>query len=177
MRLFFLILVLSFNALSAQSIQWMTLAEAIEAQKENPKKIIIDVYTDWCGPCKLMDKNTFQNRDVAAYISKHYYAVKFNAEGNEVINFDDREFTNPNYKPAMANRRNGNHQLTRYLGVRAYPTIVFLDTKSDIIYNLKGYNTPSQIEIWLKLFKDESHKNIKSQQDFNNFQKSFVSEF
>ena len=87
MRLFFLILVLSFNALSAQSIQWMTLAEAIEAQKENPKKIIIDVYTDWCGPCKLMDKNTFQNRDVAAYISKHYYAVKFNAEGNESITY------------------------------------------------------------------------------------------
>ena len=38
--------------------------EAMEAQKKT-KKILVDVYTDWCGPCKLMDKKTFQNRDVA----------------------------------------------------------------------------------------------------------------
>ena len=69
----------------AQAIEWMTFGEAIEAQRKNPKKIIIDVYTDWCGPCKLMDKKTFQNPDVAAYISKHFYAVKFNAEGEEII--------------------------------------------------------------------------------------------
>ena len=69
----------------AQQIQWMTLAEAIEAQKVNPKKIFMDVYTDWCGPCKLLDKNTFQNPDVSKYISEHFYAVKFNAEGQEEI--------------------------------------------------------------------------------------------
>ena len=175
--LFIIISSLFFVNISAQNIDWMSLEQALEMQKKNPKNIIIDVYTNWCGPCKLLDKNTFQNKKVADFINKYYYAVKFNADGNEVISFDDREFANPNYKPALANRRNGNHQLTRYLGVTAYPTIVFLDTKSDVIYNLKGYNTPSQIEIWLKLFKDESHKNIKSQEDFNNFQKSFVPEF
>jgi thioredoxin-related protein len=94
-----------------------------------------------------------------------------------VIKFDDREFTNPNYRPEMANRRNGNHQLTRYLGVNAYPTVVFLDDNSDIIYKLRGYNSPAQIEIWLKLFKDQKYKSIKSQEDFDNFQKSFVAEF
>ena len=40
----------------AQEIQWMTLAEALEAQKTVPKKIFMDVYTKWCGPCKLLDK-------------------------------------------------------------------------------------------------------------------------
>ena len=55
----------------------------------------MDVYTDWCGPCKLMDKNTFQNPYVAAYVTEHYYAVKFNAEGNETINYYDNTFTNP----------------------------------------------------------------------------------
>ena len=41
----------------------------------------MDIYTDWCGPCKLMDKNTFQNPDVAQYLNNNFYAVKFNAEG------------------------------------------------------------------------------------------------
>jgi thiol-disulfide isomerase/thioredoxin len=98
---FFLLLIFlaSFNLVQAQKIEWMTLAEAMEAQKAEPKKIFMDVYTDWCGPCKLLDKNTFQNPDVSNYISEHYYAVKFNAEGQEEINFFDQTFTNPNYDP------------------------------------------------------------------------------
>ena len=47
------------------------------------------------GHVNLLDKNTFQNKKVADFINKNYYAVKFNAEGNEVINFDDREFFKP----------------------------------------------------------------------------------
>ena len=38
-------------------INWMTMNEALEAQKETPKNIIMDAYTDWCGPCKMIDKN------------------------------------------------------------------------------------------------------------------------
>ena len=66
----------------AQEIKWMTLNEALAAQKKVPKPIFMDVYTDWCGPCKMLDKNTFSNPEVAAFISKNYYAVKFNCEGN-----------------------------------------------------------------------------------------------
>jgi len=62
---------------TAQEIKWMSMNEALEAQKENPKKIFMDVYTDWCGPCKLLDKKTFANKDVANYVNKHFYAVKF----------------------------------------------------------------------------------------------------
>ena len=62
------------------------------------------------GPCKLMDKKTFQNRDVAAYISEHYYAVKFNAEGQETSLFGNT-FTNPNYDP----NRKGRNQRTSLL--------------------------------------------------------------
>ena len=75
----------------------MTLDEARAAQKKEPKKIFMDVYTNWCGPCKLLDKNTFQNPDVSRYISEHFYAVKFNAEGNDVIKFKGYTFKNPNY--------------------------------------------------------------------------------
>ena len=94
-----LALMLTFNNILAQKIQWMTMKEAQEAQKNEPKKIFMDVYTEWCGPCKLLDKNTFQNPDVSSYISEHYYAVKFNAEGEEEIKYYDQIFTNPNYDP------------------------------------------------------------------------------
>ena len=80
---FIVFLLLGSNIIQAQNIEWMTLAQAIEAQKIEPKKIFMDVYTNWCGPCKLLDKNTFQNPDVSRYISEHFYAVKFNAEGQE----------------------------------------------------------------------------------------------
>ena len=176
MRLFFLILVLSFNALSAQSIQWMTLAEAIEAQKENPKKIIIDVYTDWCGPCKLMDKNTFQNRDVAAYISKHYYAVKFNAEGNESITYSGNEFSNPNYDPEKKGR-NATHQFTQYLGVKGYPSVIFMSETNDLIMPLVGYQKPQQIELFLKMIKQGDYMIFSKPEDFEKYKKSFIPRF
>ena len=74
--------------------------------QSNPGLIILKFGADWCGPCKLMDKKTFQNRDVAAYISEHYYAVKFNAEGNEILTFKGKRYENPNYDPKKAKRRN-----------------------------------------------------------------------
>ena len=55
------ILVFTVNLISAQDINWVSLEEALELQKKAPKKIMIDVYTVWCGPCKMLDKNTFQN--------------------------------------------------------------------------------------------------------------------
>ena len=75
------ILILLISPLYAQDgIRWMSMNEALEAQKETPKKILMDVYTSWCGHCKLLDKNTFGNKDVIKYVNKNYYPVKFNAE-------------------------------------------------------------------------------------------------
>ena len=78
-RLMFLMMVLA-QGLWAQEVNWLTLNEAFEAQKIQPKKILIDVYTVWCGPCKLLDKNTFGHPGVAEFINDHFYPVKFNAE-------------------------------------------------------------------------------------------------
>ena len=167
---------ISFNAL-AQKINWVTFEEAVTLQKKVPKKIMMDAYTNWCGPCKMLDRNTFQNKEVAEYINKHYYAVKFNAEGNESINYNGQTFTNPKYNPALSNRRNSAHELSRYFQIQAYPTIVFLDEKATLIFPLTGYKTPSQIELYLKMFKKDDHVALDTQEKFNEYYKAFNSEF
>src|SRR5690606_19217831 len=96
----FTLLIVSFSSLQAQEqIKWVTFNEALELQKKKPKKIFLDAYTTWCGPCKALDKNTFTNPDVIKFINKHFYAVKFNAEGNEEISYRGNTYTNPHYKP------------------------------------------------------------------------------
>ena len=122
-----IVIIFFFEFSNAQDVNWMTIEKAQELQKTNPKNIIMDVYTDWCGPCKLMDKNTFQNEDVANYLNENYYAVKFNAEGNSIINFQGKVYENPGYRETKS-ARNSSHNFTRYLGVYGYPTIVFFGT-------------------------------------------------
>ena len=175
--LFTILIIFNFFQIHSQEINWLTLDQALELQKKNPRNIIMDVYTNWCGPCKMMDRNTFQNKNVSEYINKHYYAVKFNAEGDVEINYDGRLFINPNYQPEKSQRRNGTHELTRYLNVSAYPTIIFMDNSSKLIKSVRGYKTPQQIELWLKLFKDEGYKSIKTQDEFNKYYEAFVPEF
>tara|TARA_R110002012_G_scaffold312248_1_gene522790 strand:+ start:372327 stop:372875 length:549 start_codon:yes stop_codon:yes gene_type:complete len=173
-----LLLVVGFSAVGvAQEINWVTLEEAVALQQKNPKKIMMDMYTSWCGPCKMLDKNTFQNNDVAAYVNKHYYAVKFNAEGNEVVNFKGKKYTNPGYDPAKANKRNSGHELARYFSIRSYPTIVYLDEEGGLLAPVVGYKTPQQLELYLKLFKNNDHANFKTQQDFQAFAEAFKPEF
>ena len=122
-------------------------------------------------------KNTFQNKDVADYVNKHYYAVKFNGEGNDVIKFNGKEFKNAGYNPALANRRNSPHDLTRYFKVNAYPTMVFIDEQGGFIFPLRGYKTPQQLELYLKMFKNDDHKDMKTQEAFNEYYKAFKPEF
>ena len=161
----------------AQKINWMTFEEALEAQKKEPKKIMMDVYTNWCGPCKMLDKNTFHNKDVVEYVNKNYYAVKFNAEGNSTVTYKGKTYTNPNYKEELKNRRNGVHDLSRLLGIRAYPTIVYFDEQGEKIQPISGYMKPQQIELYLKLFHTDDYKAIKTQEEFNAYYKAFKPEF
>ena len=160
-----------------QKINWVTIEEAQQLVKKEPRKIMMDVYTNWCGPCKLLDRNTFGNPDVAQYINENFYAVKFNGEGDSTVNYKDNTYTNPNYDPAKANRRNASHQFARHLGVRAYPTIVFFDSDLSLIAPISGYLKPKQIEVYLKLFHSDDYKEVNSKQDWKNYQKSFKNQF
>lgn len=129
----------------AQEVKWMTMKDAIAAQKKNKKPIFIDAYTVWCGPCKMLDKNTFTDEKVAKILNEKYNPVKFNAEGNEEIQFQGKLYKNPNYQEARKNTRNGVHEFTMFLNVRAYPDMIILGTDGKVTKDILGYRTPEQL--------------------------------
>lgn len=177
MKQLLLFLLLSISPfLAAQKINWMSMDEALAAQKETPKKIIMDVYTVWCGPCKLMDKNTFSNKDVIDYINEHYYAVKFNAEGTEEITFEDFTYTNPNYQEGRKGR-NATHFFADALKLSGYPSLVFFEDNGSLIQAVPGYKTPKELEIFLKMIKTNDYLDITTAQKWEAYQKKFKFKF
>jgi len=119
----------------AVDITWITWDEAVKATKENPKKIVIDVYTDWCGWCKRMDATTFKDPKVEAYIAENFYAVKFNAEQREDIVYDGNTFS------YQKNGRRGVHGLAASLldNRLSYPSVVYLNGDMERIMISAGY--------------------------------------
>ena len=159
-----------------KTINWVSITEAQELMKKEPRKIMMDVYTKWCGPCKMMMKNTFSNPDLIDYVNTHYYAVKFDAESPDEITFNGKTFKNPNYVPNKAGR-NGVHEFSRFMRVSAYPTIIYIDEDLNMLTGDKGYKTAQQLELLLRFFKEDKHKTVTTQEEFNTYRDSFTPSF
>jgi thioredoxin-related protein len=165
-------LLLLVGTTAVAQINWMSFDEALIAQAASPKKIIVDVFTTWCGPCKLLDKNTFQNKKVANYINEHYYAVKFNGEGTEEVNYLENIYTNPNYD-AKRRGRNSQHEFAQAMKIRGYPSIVFFDENGNYIQPVVGYKTPRQLEIYLKMIANDDYKDLTTAEKWQAYQDAF----
>jgi thioredoxin-related protein len=160
----------------AQKIQWMSMGEALEAQEKEPKKIILDAYTTWCGPCKLLDRNTFSDKNVIDYINTNFYAVKFNAEGTEEVTYKDFIYTNPNYIEGRKGR-NSQHLFAHALKVQGYPSLVFFDDEGDLIQAVSGYKTPQQLEIYLTMIANDDYKTLTTKEAWESYRDSFKATF
>lgn len=150
-----------------ETINWMTIEEVQTAMDKEPRKVIIDVYTDWCGWCKRMDKSTFQNETIAQYVNQNFYAVKFNAEQKEAITLDGQAYE------FVAQGRRGYHQLAATLlqGKMSYPSIVYLDENLKMIQPIPGYMDAAQFEQIINYFAGNHHKAV----GFDDFKKTFES--
>ncbi len=133
-------------------INWVSIEEAEKLAKQNPKKIFVDVYTDWCGWCKRMEANTFSHPYIIEYINKNFYAVKLNAEQEEPITFRGVEYINEN-----PGERRSSHNFARALlqGRMSYPSVAFFDEELNLITALPGYRDPKAFEPILVFFNDD----------------------
>ena len=125
-------------AASDTEIKWYTLEEAIQANQKSEKKFFIDIYTDWCGWCKVMDQKTFTNPEVIKYMNENFYAVKFNAEQQEPLTFKGKKYE------FIPGGKRGIHGLAYTLLNRSasYPSFVILDANLNRQNIIKGYKAP-----------------------------------
>ncbi|PZX56991.1 thioredoxin-related protein [Algoriphagus ratkowskyi] len=125
-----LLLFIANFAHAQEKIEWLKFEEAVAATEANPKMILVDVYTDWCGWCKKMDKDTFTDPAVIKYINSTFYAVKMNAEDNKrSFDFKGKEYTEAQMAGAMR--------------VQSYPNFVIIDPTLKNITQMPGYREPA----------------------------------
>ena len=138
------------NEHAGQKIQWMTLEQAFAATQKEPRKIMVDVYTGWCGWCKVMDQRTFPNDKVASYVSEKFYAVKLDAEMKDTVTIGTQKYI----------WQNGYNQAGVALlqGKMSFPTIVYLDEKFNMIQPVPGFQEAQQFHQVITFFGDNHYK-------------------
>jgi thioredoxin-related protein len=152
-KLTFLILLVSVVFANAQTkINWLSIEEAYAKQKITPKKVLIDVYTGWCGWCKVMDRETFTNAEVINYVNQNYYAVKLDAESKKIIKLGTSV-----YKYDETNRSN-EVAIALLQGKMSYPSIVYLDESFNMIQPVPGYMNAKDFHQIITYFGGNYHK-------------------
>lgn len=90
------------------------MAEVLFHAKAEDKLVFLDVYTDWCLPCQVMDEDVFSDKRLASYFKERFISYKVNAEKGT--------------GPLIAANYN----------VAAYPTLLFLDSDGEVIVTKLG---------------------------------------
>lgn len=141
----------------AGPVNWMSFEQAIEANKKEKKLIFIDVYTTWCGPCKMMDKFTFSDPEVAKILNARFYPVKLNAEQREDITTLGTTFK------FVPNGNSGYHQLAASLlnNKLQYPTIIFMNEDVKIIQAIPGFQKAPEFHKMVQYIGEGHFKKMK----------------
>lgn len=100
----------------------LSLEDAKALAKKKKKIIFIDAYAAWCGPCKLLDKNTFSDASVGTYFNDKFINLKIDCEKH------------PDGKTVAST-----------YSVSAYPTLIWIDADGNLVKKEVGYKTPEQL--------------------------------
>ncbi len=154
------------GAQEKNEVKWYGFEEAVALSSKEPRKLFIDVYTDWCGWCKKMDKETFTHPVIIELLNTKFYAVKFNAESKEPVTFAGKTFVNEGAKPRSP------HQLAIALlqGQMGYPSAVYMDEDLQLLAPIPGYFSARDLEPILNYFVVEGYKSISLQDYIKSFE-------
>ncbi|MGZ3902979.1 MAG: DUF255 domain-containing protein [Bacteroidia bacterium] len=136
---------------------WHTFAEVAQLQKKKPKKTIISIGASFCNTCRVMNKGTFANEELLAYINKNFYLIDLSAEQKEEIEFNGKKYLNngeggfPFHSLAL--------ELTRKNFI--IPATVVLDEKNEILDVLSFYQNPGWLLKVSHYFGENEYKKMK----------------
>jgi uncharacterized protein YyaL (SSP411 family) len=148
--------------LPGDKVKWMNLSEAAASLQKERRPVLIDLYTDWCGWCKVMDKKTYSNEQVARYLQEKFYPVKVNAESKEALVWNGRTYQyNASYR---------SNEFAVYVtqGHLEFPTTIIIPADGEP-QAIPGYLEPKDLELIVKYFGEGGYGKIP----FDQFQKSF----
>ncbi len=122
-------------------------------QRNQNRKIIVFIHTDWCKYCQAMKNTTFKNKEVIKTLNENFYFITLNAEEKSTITFNSRKFvfkTNGN--------TTGIHELAYELASlnnqATYPTICVLTTQNEIVFQESNYLPAKEFLMVLKKLKE-----------------------
>ena len=129
------------------SLKWKTYDEASTEAKKQGKKILVDVYTDWCGWCKRMDKDVYADSAVTDFLLDRYVIVKLNAESTDKLQYQGKAMSQIEF--------------SRNFGVTGYPSTLFLNPNGDAITKLPGYVPADRFLNILRFIGDDHYLTMK----------------
>ncbi|NME71334.1 glucosaminidase domain-containing protein [Flammeovirga aprica] len=137
----------SFSTMTAAEIEWISIQEAEKRNAVEPRPILVDIYTDWCGWCKELDKKTYSDPLIIDYINKNYWAVKFNPETSAEITFNGVEY---GIKEADGNTY---HEFEQYISDAplSYPTTAFLTPQNTNFLSMPGFIEKKEMHVILSM--------------------------
>lgn len=142
----FFILFSSLVVAQDNAINWLTFEELEIELINEPKKVIVEFYADWCVYCKKMEQSVFSKSEIKALLAKDYYAVRFNVETNDSIVFGGKTFVNKN----AGKKRLAYHEIPELLAGRdnkalELPATVILDENFEITNRYYRYIPPKEM--------------------------------
>ena len=142
-----LVLAVVASAGDSNSLKWRSFNAGIAEAKKSNKKILVDVYTDWCGWCKRMDKEVYSDPAVAKYLTDRFITVKLDAESNAILTYSNQSMTETD--------------LAQGFGVSGYPTTIFLQSNGEAITLLPGYLPVEKFIDVLKFIGEDHYRTMK----------------